>query len=148
MHDPISHRLPMLLLLLPGLASAFVAPARIQGMHAGAHCESRGALRMQEGGGLLDTVQTSFEIFQASQAEGQSFKQAMADALAGEFDRDALTAQVQTEAKSAPLVLFTWESSPSCKKALKYLEMTGATPTVIRLDDPWPEGNKKRGTSR
>ena len=38
-------------------------------------------------------------------------------------------------AASAPLVLFTWESSPACKKALKYLEETGAKPKVVRLDD-------------
>ena len=41
-------------------------------------------------------------------------------------------------------MLFTWESSPACKKALKLIEETGASPKIVRLDDPWDKGNVMR----
>jgi len=90
------------------------------------------------------SVQKAFEIFQKSQAEGMSFKQSVADAIAGEYDIEATTADVKSLAASAPLVLFTWESSPACKKAIKLLAETGVQPKMIRLDDPWSEGNPRR----
>lgn len=93
---------------------------------------------------VLDKLQKSFDIYQKSSAEGLGFKQAVADVLAGDFDREAVTSEVKALAQSAPLVLFTWEASPACKKALKLLEYTGAKPTIVRLDDPWDEGNVKR----
>ena len=98
----------------------------------------------EEDAGPFAAAQKAFSIFQASKAEGMDFKQSVADALAGEYDRSAVTAEVHAAASSAPLVLFTWESSPACKKALKLLEETGATPKIVRLDDPWSEGNVKR----
>ena len=35
--------------------------------------------------------------------------------------------------------MFTWESSPACKKAIEYFEVVGVTPKIVRLDDPWSE---------
>ena len=102
------------------------------------------ALHMQEAPGPLDVAKQAFSIFQASKAEGMDFKQSVADSIAGEYDRDATTAEVLTIASSAPLVLFTWESSPACKKALKLIAETGVSPKVVRLDDPWEEGNPRR----
>lgn len=99
---------------------------------------------MQESVGPLAGVQKAYEIFQASKAEGMDTKQSIADAIAGEYDRDATLSEVQAVVSSAPLVLFTWDSSPACKKALKYIEETGVTPKVVRLDNPWAEGNPKR----
>jgi len=40
--------------------------------------------------------------------------------------------------------MFTWESSPACKKAIEYCEVIGVTPKLVRLDDPWSEGNPQR----
>jgi len=99
---------------------------------------------MEGDAGLLAASQRAYEIFQASKAEGMDFKQSVADAIAGDFDRDAITAEVKALASSAPLVVFTWESSPACKKALKLIAETGVSPKVVRLDDPWSEGNPKR----
>jgi len=101
-------------------------------------------MRMQADAGPLAAAQVAIEIFQASKAEGMDFKQSVADAIAGNYDRDVVTADVQALASSAPLVLFTWESSPACKKALKLIAETGANPTVVRLDNPWSEGNPQR----
>ena len=41
-------------------------------------------------------------------------------------------------------VMFTWESSPSCKKAVTAFETIGADAKIVRLDDPWSEGNPMR----
>lgn len=128
--------------------------------------------RMDGDSDPLETVKKSWGRFQDARNQGYSVKQALADVVAGEYDVDAVQTRVQVggipraiqararlflarssppalsraqeEAKSAPLVLFTWEVSPSCKKALELLEVAGAKPKVIRLDQPWSEGNKKR----
>ena len=39
-----------------------------------------------------------------AQAEGLDFKQSVADAIAGEYDREAITAEVQAAASASPLV--------------------------------------------
>ena len=122
----------------------------LQPLGGGGSCTARaGAARLpspclQADEGPLASVQSAFSIYQRSQAEGMDFKQSVADALAGEYDRDAITAEVKAAAEANPLVLFTWEASPACKKALKLLAGTGATPTIVRLDDPWSEGNVRR----
>lgn len=91
----------------------------------------------------LEKLQKAFDLFQQGNSAG-GFKQGVADALAGEYDRDKVTAEVKSLAQSAPLVMFTWEQSPACKKAIKYLEMAGVSPKIIRLDNPWEEGNPRR----
>jgi len=96
-------------------------------------------LKKQFDGGLR-----AFDTYQKSQKEGMSFKQSVADALAGEYDNVATTAEVKSLAASAPLVLFTWEASPACKRAIKLLAEAGVKAKIIRLDDPWSEGNPRR----
>ena len=136
----------MLVLAFGGCAMlpAVQSPMRLPPFQS--HGAARAAVRMQgdEGEGAFQKLQTGIGIFQASQAEGVGFKQAVADAIAGEFDRDSIASIVLEEASSAPLVLFTWESSPACKKALDLLKETGVEPKIVRLDDPWVEGNPKR----
>jgi len=68
---------------------------------------------------------------------------AFAESGAGEYDRTAIEEEVLYQASSAPLVLFTRESSAPCKRALDLLRETGATPVVIQLDDQ-PGANLKR----
>jgi glutaredoxin 3 len=119
------------------LCSAFV----INAPHKHAALRSS-HLHMQEG--PLAAAQAAFEIFQASKAEGMDFKQSVADAIAGEYDYEAVTTDVKSLASSAPVVFFTWESSPACKKALKLIAESGVSPKVVRLDDPWAEGHPKR----
>lgn len=76
--------------------------------HASSYARAAGAARLpspnlQAEDGPLGSAQTAFTIFQESQAEGVGFKQAVADALAGEYDRDAVTAEVQAAANASPL---------------------------------------------
>ena len=40
--------------------------------------------------------------------------------------------------------MYTWESSPSCKKAIEAFDVIGAKVKIVRLDDPWSEGNNIR----
>ena len=129
------------MLSLVALANSAYAPSVL---HAPSVRRGAVSVRMQEQASPFDAAQKALAIFQASKAEGQDFKQSMADAIAGEYDRDAVTAEVKALASSAPMVLFTWESSPACKKALKLIAETGVSPKIVRLDDPWSEGNVKR----
>ncbi|EOD14967.1 hypothetical protein EMIHUDRAFT_197665 [Emiliania huxleyi CCMP1516] len=89
------------------------------------------APQMQQETGPFAGLQNAFAVFQASKQEGMDFKQSVADAIAGDYDRDSVTADVKEAASSAPL-------------ALKLIGETGASPKVVRLDDPWDKGNVMR----
>lgn len=98
-------------------------------------------------GSILDTIQSTFKIAMESNSAGYGFKQVVADVLAGEeFDKSAIEASIEDTINSNPCVMYTWESSPSCKKAIEAFEVIGAKPTIVRLDDPWEEGNPIRAT--
>ena len=93
---------------------------------------------------FLDTITKTYETFQKARSDGYDFKQSAAIALAGDYDADAVKAEIQEEINSAPCVMFTWEASPACKNAVKYLDIAGAKYKVVRLDDPWDKGNPIR----
>lgn len=93
---------------------------------------------------LLDKVTKTYQTFQKARSDGYDFKQSTAIAIAGEYDADAIKAEIEEQINSAPCVMFTWEASPACKKAIKYLDVAGAKYKVVRLDDPWESGNPIR----
>lgn len=93
---------------------------------------------------FVENVQTGISIFQRSTADGADFKQAVADALAGEYDKESVAMNLKELSASAPCVVFTWDASPFSKKALKYLDVAGAKYKNVRLDDPWSQGNPLR----
>lgn len=94
---------------------------------------------------FVDAIQTSFRIAQESNAEGNGFKQILADVLAGDnYDKEAISSGIEETIASAPCVMYTWESSPSCKKAVEAFETIGADVKIVRLDNPWEEGNPIR----
>ncbi|KAL9180404.1 hypothetical protein ACHAXT_008374 [Thalassiosira profunda] len=93
---------------------------------------------------FVDTLTKRYEIFQDSRGAGYGFKQNMASVIAGEYDAVEVQQKIQEDIDSAPCVMFTWEASPSCKQAIKYLDIAGANYKIVRLDDPWSEGNKVR----
>ena len=103
---------------------------------------------LEEGPSFVDnfvsSVKNGWETFQSAKEEGYDFKQSVAIALAGEYDEKAVTAKIQEDINSAPVVMFTWEASPACKKAIKYLDVAGAKYKIISLDNPWSEGNPIR----
>jgi glutaredoxin len=90
--------------------------------------------------GLKNPVQDSLErqeILIKSAISGVPPEQGIAEALAGKHDQKAVEAEVLALARSAPTVVFTWETSPACKQAIQFLEKAGATPKIVRLDEPW-----------
>ena len=93
---------------------------------------------------FVDNITQRYQLFQKSRSEGYDFKQSTAIAIAGEYDEDSVQKKIQEEISSAPVVMFTWEASPACKKAIKYLDIAGTSYKVVRLDNPWQEGNPIR----
>mmetsp|Transcript_8332 Transcript_8332/g.20062 ORF Transcript_8332/g.20062 Transcript_8332/m.20062 type:complete len:228 (-) Transcript_8332:34-717(-) len=94
----------------------------------------------------VEAAKFRYGLFQKAQDKGYDFKQATACALAGEYDEAAVRAKVEDLIQSAPCVMFTWESSPSCKKAIEAFGKVGGANVVkiVRMDDPWDEGNPMR----
>ena len=93
---------------------------------------------------FIDNITQRYNIFQKAKSEGYDFKQSTAITIAGEYDEEAAKNKINEEINSAPCIMFTWEASPSCKQAIKYLDLAGANYKVVRLDDPWSEGNPIR----
>ena len=93
---------------------------------------------------LVDAAKFRYGLFQKAQAQGYDFKQSTACAIAGEYDEAAVRAKIEELIQSAPCVMFTWASSPSCKDAVAAFEKVGANVKIVRLDDPWDEGNPIR----
>jgi len=93
---------------------------------------------------VKQAFQTSFRIFQESQQEGAGYKQIIANVLAGDYDKEKVTAKANELINSAPCVMFTWKNSPSCKSAIQAMDVCGSDYTAIPLDDPWDEGNEIR----
>lgn len=93
---------------------------------------------------IIANVQKSVKIARDSSASGSSFKQVIAEVLAGEYDAAAVSAKLDELIASAPCVVFIWEASPFSKKAIAALEIVGADFEVVRLDNPWSEGNPLR----
>ncbi|KAL3935385.1 MAG: hypothetical protein SGBAC_009094, partial [Bacillariaceae sp.] len=93
----------------------------------------------------VNAAKFRYGLFQKAQGEGCDFKQATAFAMAGEYDKEAVQQKVRDLIQSAPCVMFTWASSPSCKKAVEAFDKVGgANVKYVRLDDPWDEGNPLR----
>lgn len=93
---------------------------------------------------LVDGAKFRYGLFQKAKGEGYDFKQSTASAIAGEYDAGAIREEVEDIIKSYPCVMFSWASSPSCKKAVKAFEKVGAEVKIVPLDDPWDEGNPIR----
>lgn len=102
------------------------------------------ASSIDESPSFIDTLGQRYQLFQKSRSEGYNFKQSAAITIAGEYDAVEVQNKINDYVESAPCVMFTWEASPSCKQATKYLDIAGASYKIIRLDNPWSEGNPIR----
>lgn len=145
MAPPIRSTLLVLLLahfLL--FCDAFVPPTIARPRIASPPPSSRRAAAASDEDSFPDALTRGWERFQQAKAEGYDFKQSVAVAIAGDYDAADVRATIQGHVDAASCVLFTWENSPACKKAIQYLDVAGAKYTVVRLDDPWSEGNSLR----
>ena len=93
---------------------------------------------------LVEGIKFRYSLFQDAKDEGYNFKQSMACAMAGEYDEESVKEEINDIITSHPCVMFTWESSPSCKQAVTAFEKVGADVKNVRLDDPWSDGNPIR----
>lgn len=93
---------------------------------------------------MVDGIKFRYGIFQDAQAEGYDMKQSAACALAGTYDEAAIKEEINDIISSNSCVMFSWEASPSCKKAIEAFEKVGAHVKIVRLDDPWEDGNPIR----
>lgn len=128
------------LLLLVASSNAFTTQNKPSFSRSSVTCNVKGdALDL-----LNQDLQMRWKIFQDSNEKGYNFKQSMANVLAGEYDQEKARKEVEELSVSAPCVIFAWQASPSCKKAFEQLDKAGVQYKVVRLDDPWDEGNALR----
>jgi glutaredoxin 3 len=136
----------LIVLLLPYLC-AFAPPRTVASLRSGLAASTSCKLSSSatdESYSIVDDLTQRFQLFQKSRSEGYDFKQSAAIAIAGKYDAVEVQDKIKESIASAPCVMFTWEASPACKKAIKYLDIAGATYKIVRLDDPWSEGNPIR----
>jgi glutaredoxin len=153
----------VLLLLNIGTSDAFVSPVPST-LTTGSSSRTVSSLLVlksssKEEGTVFESVsadlQRRWEIGKESNDKPNSnFKQVMADVLAGDYNATPIQEQIESDIQSASVVMYIWEASPSCKEAIKAFETIlgvdslsqASTDTVriIRLDDPWSEGNPIR----
>ena len=98
---------------------------------------------------FFEKASEAVQIFQRSRGQGDNFKQSIADAMAGDYDRESAAAEIDALITSKPVVIFTWASSPFSKKALEWLKVAGYGEgndsfREVRLDNPWSKGNPLR----
>ena len=135
----------LLVLVLPSLRA--FAPKTIASLRPSVTASTSNRLASSSTDGsfsVFDDLTQRFQLFQKSRSEGYDFKQSTAIAIAGKYDAVEVQKKINEYIASAPCVMFTWEASPSCKKAIKCLDIAGATYKIVRLDDPWSEGNPIR----
>lgn len=70
------------------------------------HRRAAAAVMQQEDSSPLDGILTGAKKLNAALQEGRDWKQAVAEAMAGEYDRDTVAQQVTALKDSAPLVIF------------------------------------------
>jgi glutaredoxin len=92
-------------------------------------------------GDITKNINMRLRVFQDAQSKSFNLKQSAAFAIAGEYDEEAVFQEIDDIVKSNPCVMFTWESSPSCKQAVAAFELIGVKVKNVRLDNPWSEGN-------
>ena len=63
------------------------------------------------------------------------FKQFVAEQVAGEFDKDAVDAAIESEVSRGGVLMYSFTSCPFCKKAKELLDDKGASYVVVELDE-------------
>ena len=76
---------------------------------------------------------------------GYTFKQTVADLVAGEYDRKARANSISTFIEEHPVAMYSFTTCPFCRKAKDYLEEYSIPYVSIELDLlPGNEGNEIR----
>ncbi len=87
-----------------------------------------------------DSLANKFSEMIASNDIGYTFKQFVADLVAGNFDQTLVESEVESFIGENTVAMFAFSSCPFCRRAKDYLEERGIPYTSIDLDEL--EGNK------
>jgi len=95
--------------------------------------------------GFFQAITLGVNVIVKRMSEGDDFKQAFADALAGPT-LDVVDANHKIDAliDAHPCVVFSWTVSPFSTKAKALLDQMGVTYHAVELDKPWKDGNPLR----
>eukprot|EP01082_Thalassiosira_pseudonana_P001087 g1414.t1 g1414 contig10:2042317-2042997(-) len=86
-----------------------------------------------------------FSELVASNDLGYTFKQSVADLIAGEYDEDSTKNSIIDFTSSNPVAMYSFTTCPFCRKAKDYLDENSIPYTTIELDLlPDNEGNEIR----
>ena len=92
-----------------------------------------------------DSVANKFSQLVSSNGIGYQFKQAVADLVAGDYDREAKGETIRNFIQSQPVAMYSFTTCPFCRKAKDYLEEQSIAYESIELDLlPGNEGNEIR----
>ena len=80
---------------------------------------------------IVTNDNTWIDIVKGSHSKGSGFKQVTYKVIAGEYGDISVRAEAESTTKSAPCVMFIWDSSPACKRAIKAMELLGANVKII-----------------
>ncbi len=76
---------------------------------------------------------------------GYTFKQTVADLVAGEYDREERAKSISTFIEKYPVAMYSFTTCPFCRKAKDYLDENSIPYVTIELDlHPGNEGNEIR----
>lgn len=81
---------------------------------------------------FVQAISKSFQV-----APAASFKQRVADFVAGEFDAKEIDSKIDTIINSAPCVIFSWKKCPFCLRTKEILlkEIPNVNVKIIELDE-------------
>ena len=82
-----------------------------------------------------DSLANKFSAIVANNPLGYSFKQFVADIVAGDFDQDIVTAQVDSFIQNNTVAMFSFTSCPFCRRAKDYMEDNSISYTAMELDE-------------
>ena len=92
-----------------------------------------------------DSLSNLFSNIIAKNPIGYRFKQLVADIVAGEFDNEQVTNQVDQFIQDNTIAMFSFTSCPFCRRAKDYMDEHDITYNVMELDElPGNNGNQIR----
>ena len=92
-----------------------------------------------------DSLPNQFSKIVANNPIGYRFKQFVADIIAGDFDNEQVTNQVEQFIQNNTIAMFSFTSCPFCRRAKDYMDEHDIPYTVMELDQlPGNSGNQIR----
>lgn len=87
-----------------------------------------------------NSLANKFSEMIAGNKIGYVFKQSVADLIAGDFDEEEVTSQIDSFVQQNPIAMFSFTTCPFCRRAKDYMDQEGIPYATIELDTL--EGNR------